>query len=123
MAAALLAALLFSMSAICGYRSSKQIGGAEANFWRVFLAAIFLGLWANTYGGGLAGVAFPIFLLSGFMGIGLGDTGYFQALPKLGSRRTVLIVQCFTPPFAALIEWLWLGTKLNLPEIICIALI
>jgi drug/metabolite transporter (DMT)-like permease len=123
MFAALLAALLFSMSAICGYRSSKQIGGAEANLWRVFLSALFLGVWANTFGSGLTGDAFPIFLLSGFIGIGLGDTGYFQALPRLGSRRTVLIVQCFTPPFAALIEWLWLGTKLNLPEIACIAVI
>ena len=63
------------------------------------------------------------FLLSGFFGIGLGDTGYFQALPRLGSRRTVLLVQCLTAPFAALIEWLWLGTKLNLSEMFCIAII
>jgi len=44
-------------------------------------------------------------------------------LPRLGSRRTVLLVQCFTAPFAALIEWIWLGTQLNLPEIGCIAVI
>jgi drug/metabolite transporter (DMT)-like permease len=123
MIAAFLAALLFAVSTICGYRSSRQIGGAEANLWRVCLAAFFLGLWANTFGSGLAGDAFPIFLLSGFLGVGLGDTGYFQALPRLGSRRTVLLVQCCTAPFAALIEWLWLGTKLNLPEIVCIAVI
>jgi drug/metabolite transporter (DMT)-like permease len=123
MIAAFLATLLFAVSTICGYRSSKQIGGAEANLWRVCLAAFFLGLWANIFGSGLAGDAFPIFLLSGFLGVGLGDTGYFQALPRLGSRRTVLLVQCCTAPFAALIEWLWLGTKLNLPEIACIAVI
>lgn len=123
MLAALFTTLLFAASTICGYRSSKQIGGAEANLWRVCLAAFFLGLWANLFGSGLAGDAFPLFLLSGFIGVGIGDTGYFQALPMLGSRRTVLLVQCFTAPFAALIEWLWLGTKLNLPEIVCIALI
>jgi drug/metabolite transporter (DMT)-like permease len=123
MIAAFLATLLFAVSAVCGYRSSKQIGGAEANLWRVCLAAFFLGLWANTFGSGLAGDAFPVFLLSGFLGVGLGDTGYFQALPRLGSRRTVLLVQCCTAPFAALIEWLWLGTKLNLPEIFCITVI
>jgi drug/metabolite transporter (DMT)-like permease len=44
-------------------------------------------------------------------------------LPLLGSRRTVLLTQCLTAPFAALIEFLWLGTKLNLPEIFCIAVI
>ncbi len=62
-------------------------------------------------------------MLSGLFGIGLGDSGYFQALPRLGSRRTVLLTQCLTAPFAALIEWLWLGTKLNLPEILCVAVI
>ena len=123
MIAAFLATLMFAVSVICGHRSSKQIGGAEANLWRICLAALFLGLWANTFGTGLAGDAFPLFVLSGFLGIGIGDTGYFQALPRLGSRRTALIVQCFTAPFAALIEWLWLGTRLNPPEILCIAVI
>ena len=106
MLAALLAALLFSISAICGYRSSRQIGGAEANFWRICTAMLCLGLWAHIFGGGLAGAAFPLFVVSGFFGIGLGDTGYFQALPRLGSRRAVLLVQCFIPLFAILIEWL-----------------
>ena len=123
MAAALLAALLFSISAICGYRSSRQIGGAEANFWRICTATFFLALWAHIFGGGLAGAALPFFVLSGFFGIGLGDTGYFQALPRIGARRAVLLVQCFIPPFAILIEWLWLGTKLTRVEFFCVAII
>jgi drug/metabolite transporter (DMT)-like permease len=123
MPAALLAALLFAISAICGYRSSRQIGGAEANFWRIAMATLCLALWANVFGGGLAGAAFPLFVASGFCGIGLGDTGYFQALPRLGSRRTVLLTQCFIPLFAILIEWLWLDTKLTGVELICIAVI
>jgi drug/metabolite transporter (DMT)-like permease len=123
MAAALLAALLFAVSAICGYRSSRQIGGAEANFWRIALATFCLALWANIFGGGLAGAAFPLFVASGFCGIGLGDTGYFQALPRLGSRRAVLLTQCFIPVFAILIEWLWLGTKLTGVELLCVATI
>ena len=123
MIAAFFATLLFAVSTVCGYRSSRQIGGVEANLWRVCLAAFFLGLWAHTFGSGLAGDAFPYFLLSGLVGVGLGDTGYYQTLPRLGSRRAALLVQCFTAPFAALIEWLWLGTKLNVPEILCIAVI
>jgi (2Fe-2S) ferredoxin len=35
MLAAFLTTLLFSVSAICGHRTSMQIGGVEANFWRV----------------------------------------------------------------------------------------
>jgi drug/metabolite transporter (DMT)-like permease len=123
MFAALLAALLFAISAVCGYRSSRQIGGAEANFWRIVGALIFLALWAHLFGGGLAGAALPYFAISGFFGIGLGDTGYFQALPRLGSRRAVLLTQCFIPLFAILIEWLWLGTVLTVTEFFCIAVI
>ena len=35
MLAALLTTLLFAISAICGYRTAKQMGGVEANFWRI----------------------------------------------------------------------------------------
>jgi drug/metabolite transporter (DMT)-like permease len=123
MLAALLTTLLFSISAICGYRAAKQIGGVEANFWRICIAAIFLAVWANCFGTKMSGDALPFFAISGFVGIGLGDTGYFQALTRLGTRRTILISQCLIAPVAALIEWLWLGTKLNLGEILFIAVI
>jgi drug/metabolite transporter (DMT)-like permease len=123
MFAALLTALLFAISAICGHRTATRLGGVEANFWRICGAFFFLAVWANLFGAGMTGVAFSIFVLSGLAGIGLGDTAYFQALPRLGSRRTVLLTQCLTAPCAAMIEWLWLGTKLNLAEIFCIAVI
>jgi drug/metabolite transporter (DMT)-like permease len=123
MFAALLTTLLFAISAICGHRTSTRMGGVEANFWRICGALFFLALWANTLGTGTSGSAFSIFILSGLAGIGLGDTAYFQALPRLGSRRTVLLAQCLTAVFATGIEWLWLGTRLNLAEIFCVAVI
>ena len=123
MFAALLTTLLFSISAICGHRTSTRLGGVEANFWRICGAMFFLAIWANTLGAGTSGAAFPLFVLSGLAGIGLGDTAYFQALPRLGSRRTVLLSQCLIAPFAALTEWLWLGTRLHLAEIFCVVVI
>jgi drug/metabolite transporter (DMT)-like permease len=123
MLAALLTTLLFSISAICGYRSARQIGGIEANFWRICIATTLLAIWANLFGSGTTGEALPVFALSGFIGIGLGDTGYFQALTRLGTRRTVLVSQCLIAPIAILIEWLWLGTKLNWGEMACIVVI
>jgi len=123
MIAALLTTLLFSISAICGHRTATRLGGVEANFWRIVGAAVFLALWANLFGTGTAGKAFSLFILSGLAGIGLGDTAYFQALPRLGSRRTVLLTQCLIAPSAALIEWLWLGTRLNRVEIFCVVVI
>jgi drug/metabolite transporter (DMT)-like permease len=121
--AALLATLLFTISVTSGHRTAKLIGGVEANFWRLALATLFLGVWAGTAGSGLGGEAFSIFLISGIVGIGIGDAGLFQALPRLGSRLSLLIMQCLTAPIAALLEWLWLGTTLGLPQIACMILI
>jgi len=118
MFAAFLATCLFSISVISGHRTAKMIGGVEANFWRLTVATMFLGAWAFSGGGGVSGAGFSLFLLSGLIGIGLGDAGLFQALPRLGSRMSMLIVQCFTAPLAALVEWLWLGTTLGAAQII-----
>jgi drug/metabolite transporter (DMT)-like permease len=113
MFAAFLSTLLFSVSVISGHRTARIIGGVEANFWRLALATVFLGMWAFSGGVGLSGAAFPWFLLSGIIGIGVGDAGLFQALPRLGSRLSLLLIQCLTAPVGAVIEWLWLGTTLH----------
>ncbi len=118
MLAALLCPVLFSLSIVCGHRSAKLIGGTEANFWRLTFATFFLAAWAYSIGHGLEGSAFPLFCLSGIVGIGLGDVAMFQALPRLGSRVSMLLVQCLTPPFGALLEWLWLGTSLSALQIV-----
>ena len=107
MFAAFLATILFSISVVCGHRTARLIGGIEANFWRLTLATIFLAAWAYTGGTGLGGEALPMFVLSGLVGIGIGDAGLFEALPRLGSRLSVLLIQCLTAPIAALVEWLW----------------
>jgi drug/metabolite transporter (DMT)-like permease len=118
MFAAFLATFLFSISVISGHRTAKIIGGVEANFWRLTFATLFLSAWAFSGGGGVGSAGFPLFLLSGLVGIGIGDAGLFQALPRLGSRLSLLVIQCLTAPIAALIEWLWLGTTLGATEII-----
>ncbi len=95
----------------------------EANFWRLVVALILLGSWAHSFGKGISGDAFSVFVLSGFVGIGVGDLALYEALPRLGSRLTVLLLQCLTTGFAIGIEWVWLGTKLTLAEICCGAVI
>ncbi len=118
MFAALLCTLLFSISITCGHRSAKLIGGTEANFWRLTCAVVFLGAWASGFGSGLGGAAFPLFLVSGAVGIGVGDVAFFQTLPRLGSRLTSLLIGCLSAPLAALIEWLWMGTTLSAMQIV-----
>lgn len=123
MLGALLATVLFAFSAVSGARVAKLMGGTEANFWRLSLATLFLAVLAHTFGAGLAGNGFYIFILSGCIGFGLGDVALFQAYPRLGSRLTILIVHCLAAPFAGLVEWLWLGTTLTVAQMLCGAVI
>ncbi|MBI3415324.1 MAG: EamA family transporter [Verrucomicrobia bacterium] len=119
MLAAFLSTILFSISAVTAHRTSKLVGGIEANFWRLLCATALLAIYAHSLGAGLSGTALGIFLVSGGIGFGIGDFALFQALPKLGSRLTILLVQCLAAPIAALIEWLWLGTTLNGAQLVC----
>jgi drug/metabolite transporter (DMT)-like permease len=116
---AVLSTFLFSISVTCGHQSAKILGGTEANFWRLTCAALFLGMWSHVFGIGLGGRSFMLFLLSGIIGIGIGDMGLFQALPRLGSRLSMVIIQCLTPPFGALFEYLWLKTPLTTLQVLC----
>src|ERR1043166_1619899 len=120
---AFLTTILFSISGVCAQRTSKALGGLEANFWRIILATFLLALWAHTIGQGISGPAFPMFLLSGALGFGLGDIALYQALPRIGSRLSILLAHCVAAPFAAMVEWLWLGTKMSSTEILGAVLI
>lgn len=120
---AFLTTILFSISAVCAQRTSKALGGVEANFWRVVIATFLLALWAHTFGQGIAGKAFPMFLWSGVLGFGLGDVALYQALPRLGSRLSILLVHCLAAPFAATTELLWFRTQMSGAEMLGAALI
>lgn len=112
MQASFLATLLFSISAVSARRSVAHLGSITANVARLALAALLLGLWAHTAGDGLSGTAAWVFFLSGVIGFGFGDIALFHALPRLGSRLSILFTQCLAVPIAIPVEWLWLGTDL-----------
>jgi drug/metabolite transporter (DMT)-like permease len=114
--ASFLTTILFSISVVCATRSAKLLGGTEANFWRLAVATLLLGIWAHTFGQGLSGDSFPLFLWSGIIGVG-ADVFLFQALPRIGSRLSLLIVQCSSAMLAAAVEWMWMGTKLTVWQI------
>ena len=110
---ALLTTVFFSISAACATQSTRILGGLSANFWRLVLATLMLALWAYGFGTGFGGPSFRLFFVSGLIGFGLGDLALYQALPRLGSRLSILLNQCAAAPFAALVEWLWLDTRVS----------
>lgn len=107
--AALVAATLWACTAIISTGPAKALGAVHFNVFRmgmVFvclcIAALFTGgfnavLWAN---------ATPL-LLSGLIGIFLGDTLMFSGLRRLGPRRNQVIFGA-NAPLAAAIGWIWL---------------
>jgi len=109
MLAAFLATVLFAFSAISGRRLAHFVTGTQANIVRLTLASIVLGTLVLLFGKALHSDTFPILFLSGCVGFGIGDLAMFQAYPHLGSRRTMVMIQCLAAPFAALAEWLWLN--------------
>ena len=108
MLAAFLATILFSFSAITGRRLSHFVSGTQANIARLILAALILGTGSCLLAVGIRREAFLILVASGCVGFGIGDLAMFQAYPRIGARRTILLIQCLAAPFGVLLEWLWL---------------
>ncbi len=57
-------------------------------------------------------IPFILLVLSGAVGIGIGDTAYFSALNRLGARRTLLL-KTLGPPFAAIASAVFLKEQLS----------
>jgi drug/metabolite transporter (DMT)-like permease len=100
---------LYATSMFCARRSSQIHGPAKANLLRIGIAAFVLAFYAFLIGSGVQGAGLYWLLLSGILGMGIGDAGFFAAMPRLGPQLSGIIYQCLAAPFGILIEWLWLG--------------
>ena len=113
MIGALATTLFFALTPVFAHRAAQLLGALQANFVRLCVAAVLLGAWAHLAGRGLSGAALGWFFAGGVVGFGLGGVAMFQSLPRLGSSVSTLIVQCLSAVVAAVVEWVWLGTKLS----------
>lgn len=117
MFAAFLATFFFAVSIICAGRNTRANGPRDANLGRLTVAVAALALFAHTLGSGFSSASTPWMLASGAVALGIGDIGIFAALPLIGVRLSVLMNQCLAAPVAAVVEWLWLDTRLTGPQI------
>lgn len=120
---ALITTFLWSYCVIATRKSIHQLGENLANTARILLALVSLGLLAHLLGSGLGGGGFMYFFLSGVVGFGFGDIGVFYALPRIGSRLTLLLSQCLAAPIAGLAEWAWLGTTISMMQMLAITIV
>lgn len=113
--AALAGAFLWAAASVVYGRLGVRIPPLQLNFLKGAIALFFLAVTFAFSGGFLP--QFPplpvaMLLLSGAIGIGLGDTAYFAALNALGARRTLLF-ETLAPPLAAILASLFLAEFLS----------
>lgn len=66
--------------------------------------------------------ALGLLIVSGVIGIGVGDTAFFASLNRLGERRTVLMAETLAPPIATLIAFVALAEVLPLASMVGIVI-
>lgn len=114
--AALTAALLWAAASVVYGRLGQQVAPLILNLAKGLIAIALLLLTIlvrGEFGVDLPPIAVVLLLLSGVIGIGLGDTAYFEALNCLGPRR-VLVMEALAPPLAALLALSFLQEQLGL---------
>lgn len=121
--AALVAAASWAVTSIVSTAPSRALGAM--GFVRVRMAIVFVGLalaatlldgWASLTGS----MMLPI-LVSGAIGIFVGDTALFATMNRLGPRATGLLFAA-NAPIAALLGWVVLGEALGSLAFLGIAL-
>lgn len=123
MAFAVLTALLFAWSVTCARQSARHHGSDLANLGRILLALVAMGGAVLLTGRDPVSPGWHWLVLSGALGLGVGDIALFRALPRIGPGLTILLMQCLAAPFALVIEYLALGTTLTLAQALASAVI
>ncbi len=114
--AALFAACLWAVSSVVYARIGERIPPIELNLIKGAIAIALLVITLLLQGDFQAAIApnnLCLLILSGVLGIGLGDTAFFFALNYLGARRA-LLMETLAPPITAILALIFLQEKLSL---------
>jgi drug/metabolite transporter (DMT)-like permease len=95
------------------------------NFWKGALAALVLVVVIQFLPASVSLSQMAIFwlILSGIIGIGLGDTFFFQALNRIGDSQAILVAETLAPIFTALFAMAWINEWLTWQQWIGVALV
>jgi drug/metabolite transporter (DMT)-like permease len=112
--AALAAALCWAFGGMVSAEPAQRLGAMRFNRLRLVMVFVMLAAWVAATGSWQSierAHVVPI-MLSGFVGIFLGDTALFLTMNRLGPRRTGILFS-LNAPIAALLGWLVLGETLS----------
>lgn len=123
-AAALGAASLWALTGLLSAAPAQHLGAIAFNCTRMVLVTIMLCVWV-VFSDGWSSVGgdhlLPL-ILSGFIGIFMGDTALFLTLNRMGPRRTAMLFS-LNAPMSAILGWLVLEETLTAIQVLGIALI
>ncbi|MDN3608367.1 DMT family transporter [Vibrio ostreicida] len=109
---ALAAAFLWAVASILSVSPAQHLGTFAYSRWRIGGTSVILGSMA-LFNGGWASVessGISAMMLSGFIGIFIGDTALFACLNRLGPRQAGLLFSCHAVFSAILGYFLFLET-------------
>ncbi len=113
--AALITAILWSMTSIAFSEASNRVGPMYVNVTRMFFAVIYLSATILIIGApiNLSSSQIIYLIISGFIGLIFGDTFLFKAYRSIGARLSMLVMSS-APAIAALLAFFFLGENLSL---------
>ena len=114
--AALVAACLWAVASAIYSRLGERIPALQINLIKGIVSIILFIvtiLWSEELFTNIPLVPFWLLLLSGVIGIGLGDTAFLNAMNALGARRA-LLMQTLSPPITAILALIFLEENLNI---------
>jgi drug/metabolite transporter (DMT)-like permease len=113
---ALGAAFLWALSSVLFKTLGKSIRPLELNLIKGIAGFILFAITSLVIGEVFTSIrpaAMVALAVSGAVGIGFGDTMFFESINRLGARRSLLIV-ILAPPMTVIFAWIFLRESMNL---------
>ncbi len=123
--AALLTALCWAISVIYFRQLGSHFSPFNLNLWKgvIAITGLLLAIFVLdiSFSSDLNDILW--LLLSGAIGIGIGDSAFFAALNRMCERTTLLLTETLSPIFTALLAIVWLSEWLSGFQWLAIAII
>jgi len=111
----LLAAVTWASAVILFKKSGETVHPIALNLFKNLLAFVLflptLWIFGGTLTRQVPAWEYFLFILSGILGIGIGDTLFFKSLNRIGAGLSAIVI-CLYSPFIIGLSYLWLGEKL-----------
>jgi len=122
--AALGTALCWAIAARLFSGTGNAFSPLTMNFWKGIISIALLGIVLIVIPPAAYTTSSILWLLiSGFIGIGIGDTCFFKALKSIGDSQAVLVAETLAPLFTALLAMAFIGEWITWQQWVGVAVV